>query len=106
MPALSFPKRPTATPVVLITLKRTPERTEAALKYLAPLKRELQILWATDGLDYETAKTLPKDPRAPRALQPGEVGLSMSWWRACAMIVKNDWPAAMVLEDDAIPIRP
>jgi len=93
-------------PVILITLKRTPERTEEALAWMRGEGITPHILWATDGSNDETAASLPRDPKcvdAGHQMQPGEVGCAMSWWRAAAMIVRNDWKEAVVFEDDFTP---
>lgn len=92
--------------VILITLRRTPDRTEKALARAAALGISPIVLWASDGRDEEAAASMPRDPQCHRLghmMQPGEVGCCMSWWRAAAMIVANGWDRAIVVEDDFTP---
>lgn len=103
------PLTPTVPPTILISLKRTPERTEQALQHFRRAGIKPMMLWATDGADDDVAATLPRDSRCSKRgfqMQPGEVGCAMSWWRAAAMIVRNDWPMALVFEDDFTPVLP
>lgn len=115
-------RRTLTLPVILITLRRTPERTAKAHERLRKFGfTEYHTLWASDGSDPEQCATMPRDPacHVPSSrwidtrfkpimgldMSPGECGCCMSWWRACAMIVKNGWQHALVLEDDAEPVR-
>lgn len=95
------------TNVILITLQRTPERTQQALSRFASLGVTPQILWASDGKDAAASQTFPRDPDSTKIghlMQDGEVGCAMSWWRAAAMIVRNNWSHAIVFEDDFFPL--
>ncbi len=87
-------------PVYVISLARTPDRTAQALAELAPLGLPVTVVTATDGWNEGIAQNLPRDPRTTHPMQPGEVGLCMSWWRVAARIVRDDVPLALVFEDD------
>jgi inositol phosphorylceramide mannosyltransferase catalytic subunit len=102
-------KRRIPPPVVLITLKRTPERTQRGLERLRKAGVNPIILWGSDGADPDEYQTMPRDPKCAEIrhhMQPGEVGCCMSWWRACAMIIHKGWDLAVILEDDAEPMAP
>ena len=92
-------------PAVLISLRRTPQRTAAGLSMLAALGLPIHVCWGADGQQHETTDWLPRDPRTRHIMQPGETALCMSWWQACSMIVARHWPAALIVEDDATPVK-
>lgn len=93
--------------VILITLKRTTLRSQLAIRRLNSLHGiSPHVLWASDGSDPDSASSFPLDPLVNRHLLPGEAGCVMSFWRAAALIVRNNWPRTIVLEDDAVPSRP
>lgn len=91
---------------LVISLARTPERTARARENLAALPLPLRVVQAVDGADPATAAWLPRAANPPQPMTDCEVALVMSWWRACSIIVNEGWPSALVLEDDAVPIRP
>ena len=98
----SVPK-PRSFEAFLITLERTPERTAAALRNLAPLGLPLTIIWGSDcQCPHETA-WLPVDPDTK--YQPGELSLVGSWRKALAQVLRRRCDWAIIFEDDAEPER-
>lgn len=95
---------PSGLAALVISLRRTPARTAAALAQLAAIGLPVSVVWATDGRDraaLESAATAPG-----HHLQPGEVGLFDSWFRCAAHIVRHNLAGAVVFEDDAEEVRP
>lgn len=95
---------PSGLAALVISLRRTPARTAAALAQLAAIGLTVSVVWATDGRDrvaLESAATAPG-----HRLQPGEVGLFDSWFRCAAHIVRHNLAGAVVFEDDAEEVRP
>lgn len=95
---------PSGLAALVISLRRTPARTAAALAQLSAIGLPVSVIWATDGKDraaLESAATAPG-----HRLAPGEVGLFDSWFRCAAHIVRHNLAGAVVFEDDAEEVRP
>lgn len=83
----------------MVSLDRTPERTSAGLINLQPLGLRVEVVPACDGSSPEGVY-YPRDPRTTELMQPGEVGICMSFLKVCALIVRDDLPWALSFEDD------
>lgn len=90
--------------VFLVSLVRTPERTAQGLENLEPLGLKVEVVPACDGAS-EEGNFYPRDPRTTHMMQPGEVGICMSFWKVCSRIVRDDLPWAIYAEDDIEIIR-
>lgn len=87
---------------ILFSLKRTPDRTDYAVKNLINYGIPFTVIWATDGSDSDVYRTLARDPiQDEYMMQKGEVGICDSYYRACSMIIRYNMPWAMIVEDDA-----
>lgn len=96
LPDIRFRQPPKA---FLISLNRTPERTSKALQELQKLGLRIEVIPAVDGKSPE-ASLLPRDPLTSHYMQAGEVGLCMSVWNLCSLIVRDNLEWALSFEDD------
>lgn len=93
--------------VYVISLARAKERRKSITKQLNRLHCDYTIIDAVDGyaLSQEEILTLA-DPeaiaRAPRYLNPGQIGCSQSHLNCYGRIAKEDRNYALILEDDMI----
>lgn len=94
-------------PILLLNLRRSPERLAEAARALGALGLAFERIEAIDGSSLGEAELRRHAPEAPRAffktLMPGEVGCALTHRAALARIVEAGWPCALVLEDDAEP---
>lgn len=91
-------------PILLINLERSRERLESARSQLAAAGLAAERLPAVDGRAIpadELRRLAPWDRAAFfKPLSPGEVGCYLSHVAAAERIVAENWPVALVLEDD------
>lgn len=80
-------------PVLVVTLKRRPERLAGTLAQFADA-RSVQVVEAVDGRDLDLS-------RIDTSLTAGEVGCFLSHLKALRHVADGSAPWALVLEDDA-----
>ena len=90
--------RPTGCAALLLTLKRTPERTAEALAQLAREPLPITIIWGCDAREPGALECLPVCAGTVR--QPGEHALCETWRRALGWIVRRNLAWAIIYEDD------
>jgi glycosyl transferase, family 25 len=91
-------------PIILINLGESKARLERSQQELAKFGLSFERLEAVDGRKMskdELDKISPWDKSAFfKPLSPGEVGCYLSHVAAAEKIVRENWPYALVLEDD------
>ncbi len=87
---------------LVVTLRRTPDRTARAMAMLSALDCPASIVWATDCCDPRQMAELP----VVTAMQPGEIALVDSMHRALRLIVRRGLEWGILFEDDAEQVRP
>lgn len=85
--------------VFVVSLKRTPERTQQAVENLVKLGLRFEVVPACDGMG-EEGMYFPRDPRTTYIMQPGECGISMSFAKVCSMIIRDNLDWGIYMEDD------
>ncbi len=93
-------------PVYVINLKRATRRLDYISKQLAKYSIKFKRIDAVEGANLES-KTLKNYQNQSKytaqhysMLSSGEIGCSLSWHKAWALIAHVDSPAVIVLEDD------
>ena len=95
---------PQPCPLLLINLARSRERLASARSQLAAAGLEAERIEAVDGRalsEAELRRVAPPEANAFfKLLMPGEIGCYLSHMAAVERIVAEEWPVALVLEDD------
>ena len=94
----SRPPQPIGCAALLLTLKRTPERTAEALAQLAQEPLPITIIWGCDAREPGALDYLPICAGTIR--QAGEHALCETWKRALGHIVRRNLAWAIIYEDD------
>jgi glycosyl transferase family 25 len=95
-------------PIFVINLATSPDRRKACADQFAAIGLTPTFVDAVDGRKMdpgEISRIVDEKgrlARAPKPLSPAEVGCYLSHWRVLEMIVAEEIPQALVLEDDLL----
>jgi len=93
--------------IIVISLKRAPDRREKMQQQLSKLNIDAVIIDAVDGQNLSEEEKnkklhLPGGYRFGEIFKPGEIGCTMSHINALRMAKEKSWSHLIVLEDDIV----